>query len=183
MTGSRGDGEGTRSDAFRLSGRQAALGGAVVFVPGAASVVLAADNVGGILDRPGGAWLVPGGVFLMLTALVLAWIAWRRPVLLTVGPRGIGLPATLARPVPWESIRRVRCTRRPSWLYPRPRMLKIDLVDGARLDYESRWWTFPGIDSRIAFRHGLNAPLQQLDADDATVIASIERFSPVEGAT
>jgi hypothetical protein len=179
----RGGGDRTRSDVFRLSARSAALAAMVLFLPGAAAATLAAYDMGGILDQPGAAWLMPGSTFLMLSALVLGGIAWRKPVLLTVGPRGLGLPATLARPVPWESIRRVRCVQGPSRAPFRPRMLKIDLLDGARLEYMSRFWTLPGIDSRIARRHGLNAPLQYLDADEETVIASIERFSPVDGVT
>jgi len=176
-----GGGDPSRSDAFRLSPRLAALTVPALVVPGAAAVGLAAYDVGGIRDRPGGAWVVPAGIFILVSALAVAAIAWRRPVLLVVGPRGLDLPATLDRPVPWESIRRIRYLSGGPWALGRPRMLKIELVDGTRLRFKRRFWIFPGIDSRIARRYGLNAPLQYLDADEDTVIASVERFCPVEG--
>ena len=176
----RGGGDTTRSDAFRYAPRGAVLAITALVALGVTAIAIVAYDVGGARETPEAGWVTLGGLIIILFALGLAWIAARRPVLLVVGPDGLDLPAAFERPVPWSGIHHVHRTGWRVSLFHKLVMLKVELVDGARPSYKRRLWTMPAVDGWIARRFGLRVPVQNLDADEETVIASIERFKPVQ---
>ena len=175
----RGGGDRSRRDAFRYAPRGAVFALIAILGVGLTAIAFVAYDIGGARGRPEAGWVMLGGLVIILFTLGLAWIAMRRPVLLVVGPDGIDLPVALAESVPWEAIRRIRFRRWRVSLLSSLRMLKVELADGMRLSYKRRLWTMPRVDGWIARRYGLTGPLQNLDADEEVVIASVERFRPV----
>lgn len=174
----RGGGDRARTDAFRFAPGRGIYAFASIGAMGAAVILLAAFDAGGAGKDAW--WLVPAGAFLLLVMLGLFWLTRRRPVLLTVGPEGTDLPAALADPVAWRDIWRLRCTRRRVTLHPDFIMLKIELGQGVRPRYQRRLWTMPLVDDWIARKYGLQIPLHNLDADAEVILASVERFKPVQ---
>lgn len=179
MPDPRGGGDTSRRDAFRYAPRGAVFALIAIVGVGLTAIAFVAYNIAGAREQPEAGWVMLGGLFIILFALGIGWLAMRRPVLLVVGPAGLDLPASLAQPVPWDAIRRIRCTRWRVSLLTTLRMLRVELADGMRLSYKRRLWTIPKVDSWVARRYGLNVPLQNLDADEEVVIASVERFRPV----
>jgi len=59
-------------------------------------------------------------------------------------------------------------------------MLKVELIQGVRPLYRRRPWTMPRIDAWLARKLGLRIPVHNLDAPEAAILASVERFKPVE---
>jgi hypothetical protein len=110
----------------------------------------------------------------------LFWVTHRRPVLLRVGPDGLDLPAAFARPLAWAEIWRLRRTRRKQFLQPEFVMLRADLAPGIHPTYKRRLWTWPSVDAWIAAKWGLRVPLHNLDAAEEVILASVERFKPVQ---
>lgn len=180
MPDSRGGGDTSRRDAFRYSSRGAVLAIIAIFALGATAIAFVAYNVGGARETPEAGWMTLAGLFLIVVALGLVWIASRRPVLLVVGPDGLDLPGAFQRPVAWTETACIRRTRLRTSLFSKLILLRVDLVEGAQPHYKRRPWTMPIFDAWLARRIGLRVPVQNLDADEETIIASIERFRPVE---
>ena len=175
----RGGGHSWRSDAFSYAPGGAVLATLTIIALGAVAVAVVAYDLGGASRRPEAGLMSLGGLVIILFGLGLAWIMWRRPVLLIVGPDGLHLPVAFERPLPWSRIHRIRLTRWRISLFQRLSMLRVDLVQGAQPEYKHRLWLMPRVDAWMARRFGLRVPLQNLDADEDTVLASIERFKPV----
>lgn len=180
---SRGGGDTSRRDAFRYRPRGAVFALVAILGVGVAAIALVAYDIAGARERPEAGWVMLGALFIILFSLGLAWVAMRRPVVLVVGPDGLDLPTSLAQPIPWQAIQRIRYARWRVSPLSTLRVLKVGLADGMRLDYKRRLWTMPKLDSWVARRFGLPVPLQNLDADEEAVIASIERFHPVTRAS
>lgn len=180
MPDSRGGGDISRRDAFRYAPRGAVFAIVAIIALGVTAIAFVAYDVGGARESSDAGWLTLAGFFVILFALGLVWIALRRPVLLVIGPDGLDLPGAFEQPVPWTDIARVRRTRLRISLFHKLILLRVDLVDGTRPRYKRRLWTMPTVDSWLARKIGLRVPVQNLDADEETIIASIERFRAVE---
>jgi hypothetical protein len=179
----RGGGDRARVDAFHFAPGKAHYAFAAVAGLGIFAIAAAVFDLGDAQAKGQAVWLAPAGVFLLLAALGLYWLRWRKPALLAIGPEGLDLPAALVQPVAWREIWRLRCTRRRVTLQPDFIMLKIELGQGVRPRYQRRLWTMPLIDGWIARKWGLSVPLHNLDAGETTILASIERFRPVQRVT
>lgn len=181
MTDHRGGGDRARTDAFRFAPGYAGILAAIsIGGLGFGAIAAAAFDLGGAQAKGQAVWLAAGGLFLVLTMAAFVWLIRRRPVLLTVGPEGLNLPAALARPVAWREIWRLRRTRRKVFLRPEFILLRVELARGVRPRYKRRPWTWPAVDAWIARKFGLRVPLHNLDAAEAVILASVERFKPVQ---
>ena len=175
----RGGGDRSRTDDFRFApGGSGKLASAGIGGLGLAAILMAVFDAGGA--RKDAIWVVPAGLFLILVMAMLFWVTRRRPVLLRVGPDGLDLPAAFARPLAWGEIWRMRRTRRKQWLQPAFIMLRADFAPGIRPVYKRRLWTMPALDAWIAGKWGLRIPIHNLDADEEVILASVERFKPVQ---
>ena len=179
----RGGGDRARTDAFRFAPGSGIYAFAAIGGLGAFALAVVTFDLGEVQTSGEAIWLAPTGLFLILVAFGLLWIARRRPVLLTVGPEGLNLPAALARPLAWAEVWRMRLTRRRAALQPEFIMLKVEVCPGTRLHYKRRPWTLPRIDGWIARRFGLRILLHNLDAPEGAILASVERFKPVQRVT
>jgi len=98
----RGGGDRARTDAFRYApGRSGLFAFISIGALGAIAIAVVLLDLGGVQAKAGAAWVVPAGAVLIATMIGLLWLTRRAPVLLTVGPEGLNLPAALARPVAW----------------------------------------------------------------------------------
>ena len=176
----RGGGDRARTDAFRY-----APGSATVWifisigVLGFVVILLVLFDAGG-KARADAILAVPAGLFLILVTFGLLWVTRRAPVLFEVGPDGLSLAAAFAHPIPWRDIWRIRRTRRPVTLMQDLVMLKVELMQGVTPVYKRRLWTWPKVDAWIARNYGLRVPIHNLDAPEDVIIASVERFKPVQ---
>jgi hypothetical protein len=177
----RGGGDRGRVDAFRYApGRVGIAAFVSTGALGAVAIAVVSLDLGGAQARAGAAWVAPAGVLLIAMTIGLIWLTRRAPVLLTVGPEGLDLPAALARPVAWAEIWRIRLAVRRAFLRPRFAMLTVDLIRGVRPRYRRRPWTWPSVDAWLVRKLGLRVPIHNLDAAEAVILASVERFKPVE---
>jgi hypothetical protein len=180
-TDQRGGGERARTDAFRFApGRSGVFAVACIGTLGLFAIAAAVFNLGAAQATGSALLLAPGGLILVLVAFGLFWLARRRPVLLTIGPHGLDLPAALARPVTWADIWRLRCSRQRQFLLPAIVMLRAELAPGIDAVYKRRPWTWPVVDAWIARKWGLHFPIHNLDAAEEVILASVERFKPVQ---
>lgn len=180
-TDRRGGGDPSRRDAFRYAPRKVGLGIAATFVFAATALGAAAFDLGNARADSTALWLAAGGAFLLLFGLGLLWLARRRPVLLVVGPDGLNLPLAFASPAPWSQIARLTRVRHRVSLLSTMTLLRAELVPGATPRYKRSLLTMPRIDGWLARRAGLRIPIHNLDADEATILASVARFRPVDG--
>lgn len=179
----RGGGDRARADAFRYAPGKAHFAFAAMAGLGLFAIAASVLDLGGAQAIGTAIWLAPAGAFLVLIALGLYWLKWRKPVLLVIGPEGLHLPVALAQPVAWDQIWRMRRTRRwISWMHELI-ILKVELARGLRPHYKRSLMTWPLVDGLVASKFGLRIPLQSLDADVATILASVERFRPVQRVT
>lgn len=179
----RGSGDRARTDAFRYApGRTGQFAFAAMGALGAVATAVVAFDLGDARASAGAALVAPAGLVLIGAMIGLMWLTRRAPVLLTIGPEGMNLPAALARPVAWAEIWRLRLTVRRVWLQPRFSMLRVDLARGVRPAYQRRPWTWPTADAWLARKIGLRVPIHNLDAPEAVILASVERFKPVQRA-
>jgi hypothetical protein len=180
----RGGGDRVRTDAFRYApGLSGLLAFGSVGVLGAVVIAVVAFDLGGARSTPGADWAVPAGAVLILAMSGLLWVARRAPVLLTIGPEGLNLPAAFARPVAWAEIWRIRLIARKAWLQPRMVFMKVELMRGMQPVYQRRLWTMPRADAWLARKIGLRIPIHNLDAAEEVILASVERFKPVQRVT
>ncbi|NIN38481.1 MAG: hypothetical protein GTO67_07350 [Gammaproteobacteria bacterium] len=176
----RGGGDRARTDAFRYAPGSAIWAFFAIGGLGAFAIVVVLLDIGNAQSRSEVAWVLPAGLFLILCMLGLLWLTRRAPVLLKIGPDGLDLPAALARPIAWRDIWRIRHSRQKMLLRSVIIMLKVDLAEGVRPAYKRRLWTWPTVDSWIARKWGLRVPVHNLDAAEEVVLASVERFKPVQ---
>jgi hypothetical protein len=177
----RGGGDRARTDAFRYApGLTGLLAFALIGALGTLAVAVVVFDLGGARTKTGAAWVAPAGALLIVTMIGLLWLTRRAPVLLTVGPEGLNLPAALARPVSWAEIWRLRLTVHRTFPRPRFSMLKVELMQGIRPVYQRRPWTWPTVDAWLARKIGLRVPIHNLDAAEDVILASVERFKHVQ---
>ena len=176
----RGGGDRERADWFRFAPGRAHYAFAAIAALGIFAIAAVLFDLGGARTKGDAIWLVPAGLFLVLFALGLYWLKWRRPVLLVIGPDGLNLPTALACPVSWSEIWRMRRTRRRISWRQELIVLKVELVPGLRAHYKRSLMTIPVLDVWLARKFGLRIPLQNLDADESVILASIERFKTVQ---
>lgn len=177
----RGGGDPARTDRFRYApGRSGLLAIAAIAALGGFGIAAAAFDLGGAQASGAALWLGPGGAVLLLAMAGLFWLARRRPVLLIIGPVGLDTPAALAHPVAWRDIWRIRRTPWRVSFWQRLVILTVDLAPGIRPLYKRRPWTWPAVDAWIARKYGLFVPIHNLDAPEDVILASIERFKPVQ---
>ena len=182
----RGGGDSERADAFRYAPGKAHFAfAAIAAIAALGGFAIAASvfDLGDAQAKGQAVWLAPAGAFLVLIALGLYWLKWRKPVLLVIGPEGMDLPTALAQPVAWREIWRLSRTRRKISWRQELIVLKVELAPGLRPRYKRSLMTLPAIDGWIARKFGLRIPIQNLDADETTILASIERFRPVQRVT
>ena len=168
-----------RIDAFRLARGRPLLVGVMLLVIAGASLALAELDTERLRASGELLWLRAAGLLVLATALGAFWLAWRRPVLLRVGPEGIHVTLGYRRPFPWDDIRSIGHTSWRTGIFHKVSVLKVEPVPGAEVPYRGprlprafeRWY---------ARRVGILVPLQYVDADAGTVIASVERFHSVE---
>jgi hypothetical protein len=180
-TDPRGGGDRTRSDAFRYAPRKVRLGTAAAVVLAATALAAAGSDLGNARADSTALGLAAGGAFLILFGVGLLWMARRRPILLVVGPEGLDLPLAFATPAPWSRVARLTRVRHRIFPLTTLTLLRADLVRGATPDYKRTLLTMPRIDGWLARRAGLSIPIHNLDADEATILASVARFRPVDG--
>ncbi len=175
----RGAGPAERVDAFRVRVRGSWLVATAVAAPGAFAVAAAVFDLGAARQTGNAYWLAPSGLFLLAVAAGLCWFAAKRPVVLKIGPEGLQQPITWAAPLPWRDIWRMRCVKRGGRFSRRTATLEVDLSPGAAIPYK-RWGSpVPAADRWLVRKFGLRIPLQHFDAEVETVLASLERFRPV----
>jgi len=175
----RGGGDRGREDTFRYAPRNAHYAFAALAGLGAIAIAIAVFDVQGVRETGEAFWLVPAGTILIFVGLGLYAIMWRKPALLVIGPDGLFLPIALAKPIAWGEIWRISHARqRISW-FQEMSILKVELTPGLEPSYKRSPIVWPLVDGLIARKLGLRIPLQSLDADDTTILASVERFRPV----
>jgi hypothetical protein len=166
-------------DAFRVRVRGGWLVATAVAAPGAFALAAAVFDLGAARQTGNAYWLAPSGLFLLVVAAGLWWFAAKRPVVLKIGPEGLQQPITWAAPLPWRDIWRMRCVKRGGRFSRRTATLEVDLSPGAAISYK-RWGSpVPAADRWLVRKCGLRIPLQHFDAEVETVLASLERFRPV----
>lgn len=122
-------------------------------------------------------WAVLAGLFLVAVIAGALWILWKRPVVLTVGPRGIQPVMAFRRPLAWEEIHRIRRRRGRGALAGRRDWLVIDPSPGVLAPLRLPVWR--SLELRFQKRYGVRIPLHGLEADPDEVVQSVERFRPV----
>ena len=171
-----------RVDAFRLARGRPLMVGVLLSLIAGASLALAAHDAERLRASGELAWLQIAGLLVLAAALGAFWLAWRRPVLLRVGPEGIHVTLGYRRPLPWNDIRTIDHTGWRTGIFHKVSVLKVEPAPDAELCY--RGPRLPrAIERWYARRVGVLVPLQYIDADAETVIASVERFHPVERTT
>jgi hypothetical protein len=180
MAEHRGGGDRSRTDAFRFAPGNGVYAFAAIGALGLFAIGAAVFDLGDAQAKGVSVFLVPAGLLLVIVMLVLFWLTHRRPVLLTIGPDGLDMPAALAHPVAWRDIWRMRRTHWRHRFRQDMIVLKIELPRGVNVVYKRRLWTMPRLDSWIARNYGLSIPIHNLDAGEALILASIERFRPVQ---
>ncbi len=179
----RGGGDRARTDSFRCAPGRAVYASASIGALGLFAISAAAFNIGGAQESGQAFWLAPAGISLVLAMLGLFWLTRRAPVLLTIGPDGVDLPAAFSRPIAWRDIWRIRLSWRRVVLQPDFILLKLELTNGAQPAYKRRLWTLPPIDGWIAKKYGVRIPVHNLDAPAKVILNSVERFKPVQRVT
>ena len=179
----RGGGNRQRADAFHFAPGRSHYAFAAIAALGLFAIAAPVFDLADAQAKGQAVWLTPAGAFLLLFALRLYWLKWRRPVLLVIGPEGLHLPTALVQPVAWRDIWRLSWTRLKISMWQQLIILKVELSPGLRPRYKRSLMTLPAIDGWIARKFGLRIPLQNLDADETTILASIERFRPVQRVT
>lgn len=126
--------------------------------------------------------LLLGCAIILVAGLAVAagWAAWRRPALLRVGPDGLFLPLPWRRPLPWDRIAAIRRERTPRRLFTEQDWLRISPAPDALPAY--RWLTWRRLELWHMRRFGARLPISAFDAAPEEIIASIERFHPVDPA-
>jgi len=175
-----GGGDRTRTDAFRFAPGNAVFAFAAIGALGAFAVAAAVFDLGGAQRSGVALWLAPAGGFLIIVMVGLFWLTRRGPVLLRIGPDGLDLPGALESPVAWGDIWRIRRIYRRARLQPAFILLKVELAPGVRPRYKRRLWAWPLVDAWLARKFGLRIPIHNLDAPDNVILASVERFKPVQ---
>jgi hypothetical protein len=175
----RGGGPIGRVDAFRVQVPGTWLAVIAIAALGGFALIAAAFDPGQPRQTGDVFWLVPSGIILLATAAGLGWFALRRPVVLTVGPEGLHMPVAWAAPLAWRNIWRMRCVRRRVRFWSRTATLEVDLPPEAMVPYKRWARSVPVVDRWMVRKFGLRVPLQHLDADVGTVLASVERYRPV----
>lgn len=168
-----------RVDAFRLARWRPQLAGVLLALIGAANLA--------IVDRDAVArggedfWLAIAAWGILAAALVAFWLAWRRPVLLSVGPEGLHVSPGYRRPFPWDDIRGLGYRLFRSGPFHRFHILMVELDPDAEVPvlWRIRWMA--RLDRWFARKAGVRVPIWLLDASPDEIIASIERFHPVKG--
>lgn len=117
---------------------------------------------------------------LTLAAIIAAfgWMLLRRPAVLRIGKQGIDLPITFKRPLPWSDIHRIRLLRAKAGLYGTRDWIIIDPSPGILAPLRLPVWR--RFELKFQKYHGVRIPLHGLDAATDDVVASIERFRPVQ---
>ncbi len=179
----RGGGDQQRTDVFRFAPGKAHYAFAAIAGLGIFAIAAAVFDLGGMRTKGDAVWVAPAGLFLLLFSVGLYWLKWRKPPLLVIGSDGLHLPLAFARPVAWAEIWRIRRTRRPISWRQELIILKVELTPGLRPSYKRSLMTWPLVDGWIARKFGLRIPIQNLDADETTILASVERFRPVQRVT
>lgn len=172
-----------RLDAFRLARWRPLLAAILLALLGVASLAIVERDVGDIHATGEDFWLAIAAYFILAMALVGFWLAWRRPVLLRVGPEGLQVSPGYRRPFPWADIRGLRYTVVRSGLFHRFHLLEVDLDPEAEIPvlWHNRW--LAGADRWFAWTAGVRVPIWLLDASADEIVASIERFHPVKRKT
>ena len=176
----RGGGPVERVDAFRVRVRGNALAAIAVAALSVFALAAAAFDLGQARQTGDAYWLAPAGLLLMPVAAGLGWFTVKKPVVLTIGPDGLYQPIACTAPLPWRDVWRMRCIQSKTMLRGRSAVLEIDLSPGAMIPYKRWARSVPVIDRWLVRKFGLRVPLHHLDAEAGTVLASIERFRPVE---
>lgn len=116
---------------------------------------------------------------LVLVAVIagVLWILWKRPVVLTVGPKGIQPIIAFRRPLAWREIHRIRRSRGHGSLTGRRDWLVIDPLPGVLAPLRMPVWR--ALELRLQKHHGVRIPLHGLEGDPDEVVQSVERFRPV----
>lgn len=165
-----------RVDAFRLARWRPLLVATLLALLGVAALAIVPKDPSPDSEP---FWLAVAAYFILATALAAFWLAWRRPVLVRVGPEGLHVTLGYRRPFPWEDIRTIGQTSWRTGIFHKVSVLKVEPVPGAELP--SRGPKLPrALDRWYARKVGILVPLQYIDVDAETLIASVERFHPVE---
>lgn len=127
-------------------------------------------------------WLGAFAAFVVFGGLLVlsAWMLSRPPVVLTIGPEGIHMPVGWRSPLAWSDIHRIRHLGSSGGIRGRRIWLAVDPAPGVIPDHR-----LPGpkrLERWYARRAGIRLPLHGLDAPPEAVIASLERFKPVQRA-
>lgn len=167
-----------RGDSFRASRRTSR--DIALLTAGLLAVTVVAIAVGPGFDASSAdlwkAGLAIGGLVLMLSIFTVLFL--RPPVILRVGPEGLQLPLGFAQPIAWRDIRRVRRPPGTRTLWERRSWIVVELRDGVVPNY--RFSAPVWLELWYLRRFGLRIPLHALGDPPDVVVASIERFFPVE---
>jgi len=172
-----------RLDAFRLARRHPLIGATLLAALGIVSLAIVDDEIGGIRGTGKAFWVAVAAYFLLATALVGFWLAWRRPVLLRIGPDGLELSPVFLRPFPWSDIRGLRYRVVRVGLFHRFRLLEVELECDAEIPVRWRIRWMAKLDRWYARKAGMRMALWVLEASAEEIIASAERFHPVRRMT
>jgi hypothetical protein len=124
--------------------------------------------------------LYAAGIAVLALALGAFLLAWWRPVLLRVGPEGIHVTPGFRRPFPWQDVQQLSYRSWRSGFFHSTSVLKIELVSDAKLPYRAPKLRIASLDAWYRRNFGILVPLRYLDANEEAVIASVERFRPIQ---
>lgn len=169
-----------RVEAFRLARWRPLLAATLLALLGAASLAIVPDDAPRFSED---FWLALAAYFILAMALVGFWLAWRRPVLLRVGPEGLHVSPGYRRPFPWSDIRGLRYAVVRAGLFNRFRIREVELDRNSEIPvlWRVRWMA--RVDRWFASKAGVRVPLWILEASTEEIITSIERFHPVKRKT
>lgn len=123
-------------------------------------------------------WVPVVALSLSAVELAFVWMFWKRPTVLCIDRHGIYLPIGFRAPLAWTDIHRIRLLRSKAGLYGTREWIVIDPSPGVLPPLRLPVWR--RFELKFQKYHGVRIPLHGLDAAPEDVIASIERFRPVQ---
>ncbi|NND18578.1 MAG: hypothetical protein HKN98_08360 [Silicimonas sp.] len=123
-------------------------------------------------------WVPVAALSLAAVTAVFVWMLWKRPAILRIDQRGVDLPIAFREPLAWSDIHRIRLTRPQTGLYGKRAWIIIDPSPGILAPLRLPVWR--RFELKFQKYHGVRIPLHGIDAPSEDIVASFERFRPVQ---
>lgn len=162
-------------DNFHYDARTASLALAII------GLLLALSVLAVISGQTDTTWDLVAGLFAIVFLVVLLgvflYVAKHQPVTLKVGPNGIDVPFAFKKPLAWHDIERIE--RKPTiGFWQKREWLKIFPLPDVLPDYRLK--SPRKLELWYLRRAGVQLPLHGIKGSSNDIIASIERFHPVQ---